>query len=96
MNVEPFLKEGYRAGGRRGRGDEGGELGEDSVPVGLGPVGRRVKRAELGGAEGDQDGNMVGARGGEGGFHLMKAGARWELAKARLRTESLDEYVKRK
>ena len=59
MNVEPFVKDGYRTGGRgRGR-NERGELREDGVPVGFGPVGRLVGGAELGGAEGDQDGDMV-------------------------------------
>ena len=33
---------------------------------------------------------------GRGVSHLQKAGNRWELAKARSRTEGLDECVKRK
>ena len=33
---------------------------------------------------------------GRGVSHLLKAGARWELAKAKSRTEGLDECVKRK
>ena len=62
VSIEPVFEDWYRAGGRRGGGDEGGELGEDGIPVCFGPVGSRVRGAELGGAEGYNDGDMVRTR----------------------------------
>ena len=38
---------------------------EDGTPVSLAPVRSRVQGAEPGGAEGDPDGYVVSARGGE-------------------------------
>ena len=48
MDIEPFLKDRYRAGGEGRRRDEGGELGKDSVSVSFGPVRRQVRGAEFG------------------------------------------------
>ena len=62
MSVEPALEDWHRAGRRRGGGDEGGELGEDGIPVCFGPIGCRVRGAESGGGERYNNGDMVGTR----------------------------------
>ena len=53
VSLEPFLKDRHRAGGRRRGRDEGGETREDTLPVSLDPVWRRVRRSEPCGREGD-------------------------------------------
>ena len=63
MCIEPVFEDWYRAGGRGRGGDEGGKLGEDGTPVCFGPVGSRVRRAESGGGERNNNGNVVGACG---------------------------------
>ena len=62
MSIKPVFKDWYRARGRRGGRDKGGELREDGVPVRFGQVGSRVRRAEPWGAEGNNDGDVVGTR----------------------------------
>ena len=61
MSIKPVFEYRHWAGRRRGGRNKGGELGEDGVPVRLGPIWSRVRGAELGRAERYDDGDMVGA-----------------------------------
>ena len=72
VSLKPVLKDRHRAGERRGRGDERGELGEDSLPVSFRPIGGWIGRAESRGAERNYNRNVIGTRGRVGGVPFVE------------------------
>ena len=74
VSLEPFLKDGHRAGGGGRGGDEGGKSREDTLPVSFDPVRGGVRGAELRGTEGDHHRDMVRTCGWERGIPSVEGG----------------------
>ena len=96
MSLEPFFKDRCGAGEWGRGGDEGGETREDILPVGLIPAWGRIPGRNFGEQKEITTGTWSVPVDGRGVSHLLKAGDNRELAKARSRTEGLEECVKGK